>query len=565
MKRKIVDRLAAVILSIVIMSPAVGQELPKEPISKWVTKDMIYWHKELPYYVMITDDTTSAPDVLHSKKQAKYSEPAYFDTYGYNFIRTKWAVDKTTHKAVTPQQEIEWPVFVDGDSPTTEPKFISKSAYLVDGVRYFTKDLMMELNADDEHSGVRSTYYSVNDSVYIKYTEAIALNPKDTFKVKYFSVDNVGNYEKVKVFKYNADDYSIKYAIDAFPPVTKLVTKLIRGRYLGPNMPIEFTAKDRGSGVAFTNYTVDGGEVKVYDKPFTLSLPEGPHTLKYFSVDRITNKEDEHVLNFVVDSTGPNLFIAAAGGYFSRDSIMYVSDSTKIRLSVNDYRGVKQVAYKFSDDKSYKPYTGPVVLSKDYRARQDLRYFATDSTDNDSKVHVIKLHRDLSKPRVKFAVAGPQYFRNDTIYVTDQTKFSRANYDSLSGIAVDKLFRNDTLVKNIEFDKEIAYHVKDTVIDNIGNTAILHKVYKRDSESPIINFTFSAPHTFDNVIYPKGTILFFAITDATGVESFKITVNGKPLTTGGPFAGPPGDYHVEVLAIDYLKQSTMKSVVFSIR
>lgn len=562
-------RLIAIIICVFLLVfaaiKAFSQELPKEPISKWVTDEMIYWHKDLPYYVFISEDSTGSMDMLHSKKQKKYSEPAYFDTYGLNFIRTKWAVDKITHKTVQPQQEIEWPVFVDGIAPETEPKFTSKSAYLVNGVRYFTKDLVMELSANDLNSGVRNTYYSINDSVYIKYDRPINLNPKDTFKVKYFSVDNVGNYEKPKIFAYNADDYNIKYAIDAFPPVTKLVTKLIRGKYLGPNMPIEFSSKDRGSGVAFTNYIIDDGEIKVYEKPFMLALPEGTHSLKFFSVDRITNKENEHLVRFIVDSTGPNLYIAAAGGYFSRDSIMYVSDSTKIRLSASDHRGIKQIAYKFSDDKSYKPYTGPLMLPKDYKARQDLRYFATDSTENDSKVHVVKLHRDISKPRVKFVITGSQYFRNDTIYVTNQTKFSRANYDSLSGIATDKLFRNDTLVKQVEFDKEIVYCVKDTVVDNIGNTTVLHQVYKRDSESPVINFTFSGPHILGGAMYPKGTILFFSITDSTGIESFKIAVNGKFISNGGPFTGPPGDYHVEVVATDYLQQSATKSVVFSIR
>jgi len=563
MKMNSLMRLTAVIVGIFFTTAGFGQQLPKEPISKWVTSDVIYWHKDLPYYVFISDDSTGSTDMLHSKKQKKYSEPAYFDTYGYNFIRTKWAVDKTTHKTVQPQQEIEWPVFVDGIAPETEPKFISKSAYLVDGVRYFTKDLMMELDADDQHSGVRSTYYSVNDSVYIKYTDAIALNPKDTFKVKYFSVDNVGNYEKVKMFKYNADDYSIKYAIDAFPPVTKLVTKLVRGTFLGPNIPIEFSSKDRGSGVAFINYTIDNGEVKVYDKPFTVNLSEGWHTLKYFSVDRITNKEDEHSVRFYTDNIGPVLFISAAGGYFSRDSIMYVSDSTKIRLSVNDARGVKQVAYKFSDDKAYKVYTAPVVLTKAYKARQDLRYFATDSVDNDSKVHVIKLHRDGTPPIVKFHLDGANFTRRDTTYVTSRTTFIRLNRDTLSGIASDKLYVNDVKVKELAFSDQTTYHVIDTVADNIGNVATLAKVYKCDDEAPVIEFVFSAPAAPDGS-FPPGTIMFYSIKDHTGVDTFKITINGKPLTANS-FEGPAGMYKAEVVATDYLKHASMKSVVFTIR
>ncbi len=546
----------SIYLFLTAISYSYSQQLPYEPISKYVKNDVIYWHKNLPYYVAISSDSTEDYDIMHSDKQKKYSNPAYFDTYGYNYIRTKWAVDKTTKKAI--QQEITWPVFVDGTPPITKSKLSSKSEYLINGVRYFTKDLMMELIATDVNSGIRNIYYSVNDSTYEKYSEPINLNPTDTFKVKYFSVDNVGNFEAPKKFTYNADDYNIQYAVDSHAPETNLMVNKV----VGPTTEISMTSKDKGSGVAITNYTIDDGELQVYTKPFTLDgLSEGFHKISWSSIDRVLNKEKEHRRNVYLDVKSPVIFMSVGSSYYSKDSIMCISDSTHIKLVAYDAHGIKKVAYKFDRDKSYKIYTKPLILPANYQDRQNLRYFATDSLDNDSEIYVLKLQRDSGKPKINFVIDGVSYTRNDTVYVTNKTKFTTFNYDSLSGIEFDKFYVNNESAKSVIFDHEMIYDVVDTLKDNVGNINTQRRIFSCDFTPPKINFVFSEPKIISNNLYHEGTTLFFTITDNTGLESFRITVNGKPIV-GTALTMKPGVYKVEAVAVDLLKQISQESISF---
>lgn len=552
-----------------------GQELPKEPIGKHIHDGVIYWHKDMPYYMFIGSDSTGEDILMHSRHQAKYSNPSYFDTYGWNFIRTKWAVDKITHEKVVPEQEIMWEVFVDGDAPVTTPVFTSKSAYLVNGVRYFTNDLIMELSAKELNpalsSGIRSIYYSINNAAYIKYEKALKLNPKDTFDVKYFAVDNVGNFEKPVKFAYKADDYSIKYAVDSYAPETDLVaTFMIKDNvaFAGPNTGFSFKSRDKGAGVAFTNYYFDSPDsLKTYGgKPFTLAeagLKKGWHEIHFFSVDWVTNKEIVQTKGFYVEDNIPLVYISAKGSYFSKDSIMFVNDTTSIRVLATGNVGIKRIAYKFTDDKTYQVYTGPVRLPQNYKPRQDLKYFATDSVDNESAVYVLKLERDKYQPNVHFMIIGPQFVRNDTTYVTDKTAFGTFNYDTLSGVGRDRLCVNGERSKQVSFVKPGIYVVIDSVWDNVGNLKVLEKTFHSDSSVPEITFTFSNPVTIDDT-YPSGMILFIAIEDETGIKSYRTTVNGKDFL-GTNFQGKPGNYRVETTAIDFLNQAAIKSVEFQIK
>lgn len=552
-------------LILLIIAAANAQEMPNEKIRHYIKDNVIYWHKELPYYLYISSSPDSVPTLMESN--GSYANPAFFDTKGNNYIRTKWAMERPGVK-VTPEQEILWPIYVDDDPPITTAQFSSSGEYLHNGVRYFTKDLMCEFKSMDAASGVRSTYYSLNDSVYIKYDSPVALNPKDTFHIKYFSVDNVGNREKVRTFKYAADDYSIQYAVDAYAPETKISTDFHKNRFVGPNMPIAFESRDKGSGVAITYYKLDGGDFIPYVGPFFIDpdkVAGGVHKLSWYSVDYITNKEEIKTKNFYFDTTEPTVYISAGGSYFSKDSIMFITDSTKIRLSAYDGMGIKKIAYKFNTDDHYLLYdhTKPLILPNGTNL-QNLKYFATDSVDNDSKIHVIKLQRDISKPELKLSILGDSFTRHDTTFVAGNGILNISAKDLLSGIGKNVLYVNGQQVKSSNFDVDGVYHVIDTLYDNIGNYTTASKIYRKDSKSPEIEFIFSNPPIADGINdYPVGTVLFFTITDSVGLYQFKIVVNGIDIK-GSTFSGKVGRHKATIKALDLLKQGSEKTIEFSI-
>jgi Bacterial Ig-like domain len=71
-----------------------------------------------------------------------------------------------------------------------------------------------------------------------------------------------------------------------------------------------------GTGVASTKYQIDGGSTQTYSSAFT--IPEGQHTITYWSVDNAGNEETHHTSSTIkVDTVAPALALStttATGG-----------------------------------------------------------------------------------------------------------------------------------------------------------------------------------------------------------------------------------------------------------
>ncbi|RKX48850.1 MAG: hypothetical protein DRP25_06870, partial [Thermotoga sp.] len=121
-----------------------------------------------------------------------------------------------------------------------------------------------------------------------------------------FSSDSSGESEGWYI-----DDVKILAKVDEEPPVT---THSISGT-MGSNnwyissVTITLTADDGdGSGVAHTYYCLDGCGIEEYTSPIVVST-NGPHTLEYWSVDKVGNEESHHTVSFKIDTDNPTVDI----------------------------------------------------------------------------------------------------------------------------------------------------------------------------------------------------------------------------------------------------------------
>ena len=99
--------------------------------------------------------------------------------------------------------------------------------------------------------------------------------------------------------------------IDNEAPTTTadLQPAAVNGFYHDPTVTL--TADDgTGSGIASTEYDIDGSGWQAYSAPFQVT-GDGPHTLLYRSTDAAGNVEDTNTLNFTIDTTGPVITIDA--------------------------------------------------------------------------------------------------------------------------------------------------------------------------------------------------------------------------------------------------------------
>ena len=144
---------------------------------------------------------------------------------------------------------------------------------------------------DPGGTGVRATRYQVDGGGWIDYGVPFALQTEGVHVVEWFSEDNAGNMEAVR---------SATIRVDDTPPVT---TPSPGGGRYPSGTTFEFTALDAGSGVARTDFRVDGGAWTPYAGPLVLAV--GDHTIGFRSADRLNNIEVERTLSLTIAGAPP--------------------------------------------------------------------------------------------------------------------------------------------------------------------------------------------------------------------------------------------------------------------
>ena len=133
---------------------------PEHQKKVYLNDGNIYIQKQLPLYLKFSTEPNGQNYDLKSKGTPDYADPMYLDTEGINWIRSKWAVDKETKKAVSPPTEILYEIYADGLVPATSVNFSGAPVYRKDKV-YYGKGLKVDLSSSDEVSGVEKTHYAM--------------------------------------------------------------------------------------------------------------------------------------------------------------------------------------------------------------------------------------------------------------------------------------------------------------------------------------------------------------------------------------------------------------------
>ncbi len=125
-----------------------------------------------------------------------------------------------------------------------------------------------------------------------------------TTTVKWFGIDIVGNASAVQ---------SATFAIDAEAPETtaSLSPAPQNGYYRAPFVTLiaDDNIDGGGSGIASTEYKLDGAaDWSVYSGPFQVTT-DGPHTLVFRSTDNAGNVEADKSISFTVDATAPTVTV----------------------------------------------------------------------------------------------------------------------------------------------------------------------------------------------------------------------------------------------------------------
>ncbi|HJZ35201.1 MAG TPA: M1 family aminopeptidase, partial [Solirubrobacterales bacterium] len=123
-------------------------------------------------------------------------------------------------------------------------------------------------------AAVARTTYSVDGGTLTRYTGPFTLPETGVHTVTYYSTDAAGGIERQQVSKILVDE----------PPVTtaQVLPAPADGKVVGPATVV--LAATGVSGIAKTEYALDGGAFQAYAGPITVATP-GDHTLAYRSTD----------------------------------------------------------------------------------------------------------------------------------------------------------------------------------------------------------------------------------------------------------------------------------------
>lgn len=161
---------------------------------------------------------------------------------------------------------------------------------------------------------------------------------------------------------------------DLTPPVT---TTDFDGSVHYLPVTVRFAAADIGSGVATTQYSLDGGAHWKPGNAVTLSAP-GVTPVSYRSVDVAGNHEAPKTVpvTIKVDSTPPVTSCSGA----SASSSSWTDKAVRAELTASDGEsGVAMISYRI-DGGALQPYTDPLIISAP--GRHTITYFSTDRAGN---------------------------------------------------------------------------------------------------------------------------------------------------------------------------------------
>ncbi len=537
----------------------------------------LYYNKHLPVYVYISPEPDGKGEMiqLQSDSTKKYANPMYLDTEGINTFRSPSAVDTVTKEIVYPMHDVIFEVYADGDAPHSKHKLNNANPYYKGNEIILGKGCSLEISSTDKTSGVDKLLVSIDSNGYNEYNNEIKLTDEKHYSINYYSVDNVGNVEKVQ---------SANYTVDIQSPTTEIN---IEGdkfeNTISGNTKITLQTTDNIAGVAQLKYSIDGKEYKNYTSPiYSKYLSEGEHTIQYYAVDNVGNEEKVKEYSFFIDKTPPVLVDEIMGNSYTVNGREYSSGRSKLKLTAIDNKaGVKEIKYSINNE-PYMDYDKPFYLTSISGSLSVVSY-AIDNVGNKSvaseKTTKSKVaYVDLSGPEIKYTFEGKYFQTYEATYINKDTKIKLSAYDSEAGLKYIAYTINNGAEISYEkpFSIEEGGHKEVNIYayDNLDNSNRERTDFIVDNIGPDIYYRYSVLPMGKQVsgqdsidVYPSHVVVFLSATDEKiAIDKIYYSVNGgeDKLYTGIVEGFKKGNiYSIDVKAYDKLGNVNTQTIKFA--
>ncbi len=451
----------------------------KAPVTKFSFVDKKYYKKDSIYYFgeKITlkfdtyDATSGIEDTYYSINRAAYQKLTSDIEFNEEKVYTLkyYSVDHVGNaenpKTIYIKIDLTKPVTKLSVEPDLYNDIISPRSKII-------------LEASDENSKIKKTLFSINGGTVYNYYKPVVISglKEGEHTIAYYSIDNVGNIEDQKEYKFYLDK-SAPMVVD------ELIgnTFIANGKeYSSGRSKIKLTAMDNKAGVQQIRYSINDGEFVEYTKPFYLSK-SGKLKIQTFVTDNVNNQSISTIMTnksniSYVDLSGPTLGHHFQGANFISKDTAYITSETKVRLAAkDDAAGYKRMEYSI-DNKEITEYHTPFSINSE--GIHSITYTGYDNVDNSSTNTFICVE-DNSGPEIFFrfsilsgkvkTIDGKNYdiYPNHVVLFLSSTDSSVGFENMLYSVngAPNKAYTS--LIKG--FIKDKLYSIKVTSIDKLGN------------------------------------------------------------------------------------------------
>ncbi|MCC5917359.1 MAG: hypothetical protein JJU02_08520, partial [Cryomorphaceae bacterium] len=177
--------------------------------------------------------------------------------------------------------------------------------------------------------------------------------------------------------------------------------------YFGKGLRFSLSATDAVSGVAVTQYALDGGYTN-YSNNVSVS-GEGAKVLYYYSADNVGNVEETRSSSFTVDLTAPTSS-HTINGIVHNSNVL--APSTFFTLSSSDNLSGVNTTYFSLDGGGDRVYYNRVNMTGLSDGEHTLHYYAVDNVKNTAEKGSFDFYLDRIPPVADISVVGDQHRGN---------------------------------------------------------------------------------------------------------------------------------------------------------
>jgi len=331
----------------------------------------------------------------------------------------------------------------------------------------------LKLSAADAMSGVKETWYCFDQNEkYMKVNGNVSLSSlKDgNHTISYYSVDNVGVAETVKIASFFVDNTVpvVQIEFDGDHITSKSM------EFVSAKTTIRLIATDNKSGVETIEYAFGKSNFAPYTAPLAVPQQGGKITLGVKAIDKKGNMAPVKIYTLQIDSKAPSTKVEISGPMYKNSNMAHISSVSRISLSAADeLSGVKAIRYSAGSDTEVV-YTEPFSLKNE--GRIVINYRSTDNVNNKEDSMATVVFVDTASPKIieTFSDAnagntGKQSVmkiqRNSSLYLAASDNASGVNVLSYTFDGKKEMNYLSPLVFDVKGNYSLTIKCK----DNVGN------------------------------------------------------------------------------------------------